>query len=79
MTEHLRRVLAQVEQLDPDTQETIADTIEAKLAEIAEAQWQAAFADPRSQAFFDELIAQADAAVANGTTRDLDDLLKTVA
>lgn len=79
MTDHLRRVLAQVEQLDADNQETIADAIEAKLAEIAEAQWQASFADPRSQAFFDELVAQADAAEANGTTLDLDDLLKTVA
>jgi hypothetical protein len=78
MTEHLRQVLAQVEQLDSDSQEAIADTIEAKLAELAEARWQELFADSRSHAFFDELLAQAEAAEANGTTRDLDELLNTV-
>lgn len=79
MTEHLRHVLAQVEQLDPDDQEAIAALIEGKLAELAEeARWQDLFADPSSHAFYDELFAEAEAAEANGTARDLDDLLKTV-
>lgn len=78
MTEHLRRILAEIKRLDADMQDVIAATIEAKLAEIAEARWQELFADPRSHAFFDELVTQAEAARANGTLLDLDDLLKMV-
>lgn len=78
-TDYLRRVLAQIKHLDADSQDVIAATIEAKLAEITAARWQELFADPHAHAFFDELIAQAEAAEANGTLLDLDDLLKTVA
>ena len=78
MTKRLRQILAHIKQLDADSQDVIAAAIEAKLAEITEARWQELFADPRSPAFFDELVTQAEAARANDTLLDLDDLLKTV-
>ncbi len=79
MTDHLHRVLAQVEELDAASQEAIAITIEAKLAELAEARWQALFAKPESAGFFAELLTQAEAAEANGTALDLEEQLKTLA
>ncbi|HLW01611.1 MAG TPA: hypothetical protein VKT82_23340 [Ktedonobacterales bacterium] len=78
MTECLRRVLAQIKQLDADSWDGIAATIEVKFAEITEASWKELFADLYAYAFFDGLVAQAEAAEANGTLLDLDDLLKTV-
>lgn len=76
MTEHLRRVLASLDQLGPDEQDALAATIEAKLAEFEdEATWKKLFADPRSEDVLLALAEEADAEDAAGGSRDLDELL----
>ena len=56
LTEKLQSVVDDMAQLPPEQQEQLAEQI----ADILdEALWKAQFADPRSEAFFDELVAEA--------------------
>ena len=57
LTEKLQSVVNNMAQLPPEQQEKLAEQI----ADILdEALWDAQFADPRSEAFFDELVAEAE-------------------
>lgn len=56
LIERLQTVVDTMAQLAPEQQERLADALEDVLDE---ALWDAQFADPRSEAFFDELAAEA--------------------
>lgn len=62
MTERLQQVWAQVEQLDPAEQDTIAELIQQKLKELHEQQeWRKLVSSPQSLRFLDKLFAEAEA------------------
>lgn len=56
LIERLQIVMDTVSHLTPEQQEKVAQQIEEVLDESL---WDAQFADPRSEAFFDELVADA--------------------
>lgn len=70
MTETLRRVVAQIEQLSPEQQDAIAEAMER---ELEEREWEALVAKPGSQRFLDRLAAEARHADATGQTRESTD------
>ena len=60
MTEALREMLEQVEQLDPSLQETIIKRFQEVLAEeLAEREWDALLTSPESQTFLKRLRREA--------------------
>ncbi|HET9981006.1 MAG TPA: hypothetical protein VFQ32_11210 [Ktedonobacterales bacterium] len=56
LIDRLQTAVEHLAQLTPEQQEQLAEHIEDILDE---AQWDAQFADPRSEAFFDELVEDA--------------------
>lgn len=56
LIDRLQTAVEHLSQLTPAQQEKLAEHIEDILDE---AQWDAQFADPRAEAFFDELVADA--------------------
>ena len=56
LIDRLQTAVEHLSQLTPEQQEQLAEQIEDILDE---ALWNAQFADPRSEAFFDELVAEA--------------------
>ncbi len=72
MTESLRRVIAQIEQLPESEQNAYAAAIQAELEE--DRRWEAAMDDPHDLVI-DRLITEAKAQVARGEARDLDESL----
>lgn len=66
MTEALRQAIAQIEQLPEIDQDTIAQQIHALVTQIADQRWEELLADPRSEAFFDEMIGEVAEARNNG-------------
>ena len=76
MIETLRRVMQQVEQLNPDEQGVIAERFQRVLEEREdERRWGDIWRDPRSIEVLEALAAEADAEYEAGKTRDLDELL----
>lgn len=67
MTELLRRVVEEVEQLSPERQDAIA---EAMRREIEEQEWDALLATPESQRLLQQLATEALAEDAAGKTRE---------
>ncbi len=72
IVEELRQVMEQVQQLPEDAQRHIAALIEA---ELEEREWDALVSTPESQRFLAMLAEEARQETAEGTTRDLDELL----
>lgn len=72
MVEELRQVFAQVQQQPEDVQRRIAEMI---ALELEEREWDAFVGAPESQRFLAELTAEAQAEIAAGETRSLDELL----
>jgi hypothetical protein len=60
LSERLQAAMENAARLPIERQDELAARIEALLDELDEAAWDAAFADPRSQAFFAELAQEAD-------------------
>ena len=54
-TERLHAVMREAERLSPQMQDQLAEQLHAA---IAEAKWRALLSNPRSDAFFDEMIAE---------------------
>lgn len=71
LTERMRTVVEQVEQLDEEEQDALAAAIQAELDE--DRRWEAAMDDPHDLVL-DQLIAEAKEQVARGEARDLDEL-----
>ena len=67
MTETLKRVVLQVEQLSPEEQDAIAEGIER---ELADRKWEALFASPASDRFLERLEAEARREDAAGLTQE---------
>ena len=67
MTETLKRVVLQVEQLSPEEQDAIAEVIER---ELADRKWEALFASPASDRFLERLEAEARREDAAGLTQE---------
>jgi len=72
MTERLRQVVAQVEQLSPEVQDALAEILEQ---EIEEQEWDAIVRTPGSQRYLEHLAQEARREDAANETRDLDELL----
>lgn len=72
IVEELRQVIEQVQQLPADAQRHIAALIEA---ELEEREWDALVSTPESQRFLAMLAEEARQEIAEGKTRDLDELL----
>jgi DnaJ-domain-containing protein 1 len=72
IVEELRQVIEQVQQLPEDAQRHIAALIEA---ELEEREWDALVSTPGSQRFLAILAEEARQEIAEGKTRDLDELL----
>ena len=72
MTERLRKVIAQIEQLPETDQDAYALALEADLA--SDRRFSEAMNDPH-ELVLDQLLAEAKEQVAQGKARPLDDLL----
>ncbi len=59
ITDRLREVVDSVAEYPPETQDRLAEQIEAWLDAVDDALWDQHFADPRSQAVFTEMATQA--------------------
>ena len=75
MTEALKEVVEQIqhlaEQLGPAEQETYAQALKQKLAELEEErEWDALVSSPRSQSFLEKLSAEIDRKIAAGEFED---------
>ena len=70
MTETLRRVVEQIEQLPPQEQDAIAEIIER---ELADRKWDALFASPASERFVNRLVSDAKREQAAGLVRESTD------
>ncbi|HKV85181.1 MAG TPA: hypothetical protein VJN88_11525 [Ktedonobacterales bacterium] len=60
LTDRLRAVVDSAADFSPDAQDKLAAQIEAWLDALDDALWDQQFADPRSQAIFAEMAAQAE-------------------
>ena len=67
MTELLKRVVAEIEQLPPEQQDAIAAAMQR---ELEEREWDALVAKPGSQRFLEQLAAEARAENAAGETQE---------
>lgn len=70
MTDTLKRVMAQIEQLPPEQQDAIAEVIER---ELEEREWDVMVATPASQRFLQELAGEGRREDAAGETLELTD------
>ena len=70
MTETLKKVVDQVEQLPPEEQDAIAEVIER---ELADRKWDVLFASPASERFLDRLASEARREEAAGLTQESTD------
>jgi hypothetical protein len=70
VTEALKRVVDQVEQLPPEEQDAIAELIER---ELADRKWEELYASPASDRFLERLEAEARREDAAGLTQDATD------
>jgi hypothetical protein len=66
MTETLKRVVAQIEQLPPEQQDALAEVM---LRELEEREWDALVAQPGSHRFLDRLATEARREDAAGETK----------
>ena len=72
MTERLRQMLEQVQQLGLAEQESLADKLAVWLEELeAEKRWQELLHDPRSEALLDRLGEEAHAEHVAGLTEEI--------
>ena len=71
MTERLRQALERIKQLPDADQDEAAARIQAIAEEMAERRWDALFADPRSERFFDQIAEQYKQAKQNDAFRPL--------
>jgi hypothetical protein len=71
MTERLRALVAEIEKLPPEQQDQWAQVFAQELAD--DQRWDTLFARPESQAFFDELIAEAEQGKRDGTLKEVSD------
>jgi TPP-dependent pyruvate/acetoin dehydrogenase alpha subunit len=55
LIERLRDLLAQMERLPEAAQNEVADRLRELVEELQEREWDESLADPRSDAFFDEM------------------------
>lgn len=69
MTESLRRAIALVEQLPEAAQNKAAEKIQDIAAELADQRWDELFSDPRSEEFFDQMLAEVAEERRQGTLR----------
>ncbi len=58
MTEALRRAIELIEQLPASSQDAVAEKLQTIAAELADQRWDELFADPRSDLFFEQMIAE---------------------
>lgn len=72
IVEELRQMIEQVQHLPEDAQRHIAALIEA---ELEEREWDALVSTPESQRFLAMLAEEARQEIAQGKTRDMDELL----
>lgn len=72
MVEELRQAFERAQQQPEDVQRYIAEMVALALEER---EWDALVQTPESQRFLAELSAEVDREIADGTTRDLDELL----
>ena len=70
MTESLKQVVAEIEQLPADEQDVFAETLRL---ELEAREWNAIIAKPGSQRFLDHLVAEARRADAAGKTKESGD------
>jgi DnaJ-domain-containing protein 1 len=70
VTELLRRVVEQIEQLPDEQQDAIAEAI---LRELEEREWDELVAKPSSQRFLEHLVAEAQREDAAGLTQESTD------
>ena len=70
MTETLRRVIAQIEQLPDEQQDALAEIL---LRELEDREWDALVASRGSQRFLEELTQEASIEHARGETRQSTD------
>jgi hypothetical protein len=76
MIEELRRVIEEMQQQPEDAQRDLAKRIEEWLAEEEEErEWDALVSSPTGQAALERLVAEAREEIAQGKTRDLEDIL----
>ena len=76
MVEELRRVFEQIQQQPEQAQRDIALRIEEWLAEQEEErEWDAIIGSPQGQAALERLAEEARQEIAEGKTRDLDEIL----
>jgi DnaJ-domain-containing protein 1 len=76
MTEALRQVMEEIQQLDPALQDEVATRIKAILKELEEEhEWEAMVSTPESQALLAKLKARAQEQIEAGEVYDLDEIL----
>ena len=66
MTDQLREAIAQLEHLPEPAQNEAAARIREMTAELADRRWDELLADPRSEAFFDQMAEQYEVAKREG-------------
>lgn len=71
MTDLLRHVLEQLENLPEAAQNEAAQRIQAMAAELADRRWDELFADSRSEQFFASMAEQYEQAKRDGSFRPL--------
>lgn len=75
MTEALKQVMEEIQQLDPALQDEVAARIKDILKELEEEhEWEAMVSTPESQALLAKLKARAEEQIAAGKVYDLDDI-----
>ncbi|HEY7348659.1 MAG TPA: hypothetical protein VH599_10125 [Ktedonobacterales bacterium] len=75
MTEALRQIMEEIQQLDPALQDEVAVRIKDILKELEEErEWEAMVSTPESQALLAKLKARAQEQVAAGNIYDLDEI-----
>ncbi len=71
MTERLRALVAEIEKLPTEQQDQWAEAFAQELAD--DKRWDELFARPESQAFFDQLVAEAKEGERKRTLQDVSD------
>jgi hypothetical protein len=72
MVEELRQVFERAQQEPEEVQRHIAEIV---AIELEQREWEALVQTPESRQFLAELSAEVDREIAEGSTRDLDELL----
>ncbi len=75
MTEALRQIMEEIQQLDPALQDEVAARIKGILQELEEEhEWEALVSTPESQTVLAKLKARAQTQISAGNVYDLDEI-----